>query len=249
MTTRRLAATVQHVLLFAVIAVLPSTAVAEPVRYSVGVKTWAADWGALNTNGEFRSYVGALFGPVAIARYRQVFVGATFFTGQLDFPFTQTVVNPPNITTTNTTIVAQRTDLDLTAGYYFLPTFGVIGGFKSVTFEFTIPPQPGSGQNFTRVEQTSSGPFVGLLGSYALGRTRFALYGNATYSFLQRELGGSGSGTSSFGGPSGEIGLAYRFPSKPVTLAEAYKFQRFESETGDSSDTFQGVIFSIAYTF
>lgn len=142
MTTRRLAATVQHVLLFAVIAVLPSTAVAEPIRYSVGVKTWAADWGALNTNGEFRSYVGALFGPVAIARYRQVFVGATFFTGQLDFPFTQTVVNPPNITTTNTTIVAQRTDLDLTAGYYFLPTFGVIGGFKSVTFEFTFPPSP-----------------------------------------------------------------------------------------------------------
>lgn len=228
---------------------LPATAGAAPIRYSVGVKTWAADWASLNASGEFRSYVGALYGPVAIARYKQMFVGATFFTGQLDFPFTQTVVNPPNITTTNTTITAQRTDLDLTAGYYLLPTFGVIGGFKSVTFEFTIPPQPGSGQNSTRVEQTSSGPFVGLLGSYALGRTRFALYGNATYSFLQRELAGSGSGTSSFGGPSGEIGLAYRFPSWPVTIAEAYKFQRFASEDGDSSDTFQGVIFSIAYSF
>lgn len=236
-------------LLSAVVAMLPATAGAAPIRYSVGVKTWAADWASLNASGEFRSYVGALYGPVAIARYKQMFVGATFFTGQLDFPFTQTVVNPPNITTTNTTITAQRTDLDLTAGYYLLPTFGVIGGFKSVTFEFTIPPQPGSGQNSTRVEQTSSGPFVGLLGSYALGRTRFALYGNATYSFLQRELAGSGSGTSSFGGPSGEIGLAYRFPSWPVTIAEAYKFQRFASEDGDSSDTFQGVIFSIAYSF
>lgn len=243
---RRIVRIGQILLLTAAIATLPAVSTAEPVRYSVGVKTWAADWGSLNTSGEFRSYVGALYGPVAIARYRQMFVGATFFTGQLNFPFTQTVVNPPNITTTNTTIAAQRTDLDLTAGFYFLPTFGVIGGYKSVTFDFTIPPQPGSGQNSTRVEQSSSGPFAGLLGSYALGRTRFALYGNVTYSLLQRD---SGTVSSSFGGPSGEVGLAYRFPSRPVTIAEAYKFQRFTDGSGDSSDTFQGVIFSIAYSF
>ncbi len=248
MGRRRAAAAAWAAALAAAIGAVPASA-ADSIRYSVGVKTWAADWGSLNPTGEFRSYVGAMYGPVAIARYRGLFAGATYFTGQLQFPFTQTVVDPPNITTTNTTISAQRTDQDFTVGYYFLPTFGVIGGYKRVTFEFTIPPQPGSGQTSTRVEQNSSGPFAGLLASYSLGRTRFALYGNVTYSFLQREVGGSGSGSSSFGGPSGEVGLAYRFPSSPVTMAQAYKFQRFTDESGDSSDSFQGVIFSLAYSF
>lgn len=233
-------------MLMGAIAALPAASTAEPIRYSMGVKTWAADWVAVNPNGEFRSYVGGMYGPVAIARYRRVFLGATYFTGSLFFPFTQVVISGTNVTTTNTTITATRTDLDLTAGYYFMPTFGVIGGYKSVTFDFTIPARPGSGGSATQIEQTSSGPFVGVLGSHALGRTRFALYGNATYSFLQRE---SGTTSESFGGPAGEIGLAYRFQSWPLTAAQAYKYQRFADSTGNVTDTFQGVIFSVAYSF
>jgi hypothetical protein len=224
----------------------PSLCRAEPIRYSVGVKSWVADWLTVNTQGEFRSYLGMMYGPVAIARYKKAFLGATYFTGTLSFPYTQVFISLPTVTVDNTPISATRTDLDLTTGYYLAPTFGLIAGYKSVTYDFLIPAQTNTGGAATRMQQTSSGPFVGALGSYALGRTRFALYGNVTYSFLQRD---AGSATSSFGGPAGEIGLAYRLPAWPITFAEAYKYQRFADSSGNNSDTFQGVIFSATYTF
>lgn len=232
--------------LAAICVAAPSLCRAEPIRYSVGVKAWAADWLTVNTQGEFRSYLGMMYGPVAIARYKKAFLGATYFTGTLSFPYTQVFISLPTVTVDNTPISATRTDLDLTAGYYLAPTFGIITGYKQVTYDYLIPAQTNTGGSATRVEQTSTGPFLGALGSYALGRTRFALYGNITYSFLQRD---SGSTTSSFGGPSGEVGVAYRLPTRPITIAEAYKYQRFSDSTGNNSDTFQGVIFSVTYSF
>ncbi|MFZ5876764.1 MAG: hypothetical protein ACOYXU_10175 [Nitrospirota bacterium] len=224
----------------------PSLGRAEPIRYSVGVKAWASDWVAVNPQGEFRSYLGMMYGPVAIARYKRAFVGATYFTGTLSFPYTQVFISLPTVTVDNTPISATRTDLDLTAGYYLTPTFGLVAGYKQVTYDYLIPAPTNTGGSATRIEHTSSGPFLGALGSYALGRTRFALYGNVTYSFLQRD---TGTATSSFGGPSGEVGVAYRFPTRPIMITEAYKYQRFTDSAGDNSDTFQGVIFSVTYSF
>lgn len=231
--------------LAALFVAVPALCRAEPIRYSVGVKSWVADWVTVTNGGEFRSFLGAMYGPVAIARYKKVFVGATYFTGTLLLPYIRVDISTPP-TSDDTPITATRTDFDLTAGYYLAPTFGVIAGYKQITYEYLKPAITTTSGSATRIEQTASGPFFGALGSYALGRTRFALYGNVTYSFLERDFG---STTSSFGGPSGEIGLAYRLPTWPVTIAEAYKYQRFADSTGDNSDTFVGMIFSVTYSF
>lgn len=233
------------ILLIGMIGILTGTAQAESLRYSVGVKTWLADWVAVNPTGNFRSYIGAMYGPVAIIRYQKFFVGATYLTGNLYFPSTQTDVS--GLTRTNDTITAQRTDTDLTAGYYFTPNFGVVGGYKDVDFTFTVPSQPGSGFPPIEIDQTSRGPFAGLLASYALGKSRFVSYGNLTYTWLKRREGSVDLGT--FGGLSGEAGLAYRMPRWPVTFAQGYKYQRFADANGTSSDTFQGLVFSAAYSF
>ncbi|MFZ5863478.1 MAG: hypothetical protein ACOYXR_11640 [Nitrospirota bacterium] len=237
---------IQLLTVVTLVVITSSLSRAEPIRYSVGVKAWAADWVAVNSSGELRSFLGVMYGPVAIARYKKAFVGATYFTGEMLFPYTQIDLTTSPVGVNDAPIVATRTDLDLTTGYYLTPNFGAIAGYKQVTYDYFTPPQTSASGSGTRSNVTSSGPFIGALGSYALGRTRFALYGNATYVFLQRN---TGSATSSFGGPSGEIGVAYRLQTWPVTIAEAYKYQRFADSSSDDSDTFIGMIFSVTYSF
>ena len=212
------------------------TAHAEPVRLSLGVKSWLAEWETTDGGSTFRSRVGAMYGPVAILRYQNFFLGATYLTGNFRFPV-------DSVTDTQT----DRTDTDLTAGYYFNPYFGITGGYKFIDFTFKFPAALG----VSDLKAKASGPFAGFLGAYPLGRSGFLVYGNATYSWLSRTFtqAGVGEATGNFDGLSGELGLAYRMPTAPVTFTEGYKYQKFEDRSAHSSDTFSGIIFSAAYTF
>ena len=145
---------------------LTGTARAESVKFSLGVKSWLAEWETTDRGSSFRSRVGAMYGPVAILRYQNFFVGATYLTGTFQFPVDA-------VTDTET----DRTDTDVITGYYFNPYFGITGGYKFIDFTFKFP----TSQGVADLNAEARGPFAGVLGSYPLGRSAFLFYGNATY--------------------------------------------------------------------
>lgn len=211
------------VLLAALVIALNGTAQAESVKFSLGAKTWLAEWETRTAEGDFRSRAGGMYGPVAILRYRSFFVGATYLTGGFKFP-----VDSNNNTDAN------RVDIDLTTGYYFNPYFGVTGGYKYIDFTFKFPSQ----FNLPDLKVDAEGPFAGVLGSYPLGRSGFLIYGNVTYAWLD-----------AFDGPSGELGIAYRMPTIPVTFTEGFKYQKFKDRATGQSDIFSAIVFGVAYSF
>lgn len=218
--------------LICLVLILTGTAHAESLKLSLGVKSWLAEW-ETTTSADVRSRLGAMYGPVAILRYQNFFLGATYLMGTFQFP-----VDPV------TDVDADRVDTDFTAGYYFNPYFGVTGGYKIINFKFKFPAA-------ADLEADAHGPFAGILGSYPLGRSGFLFYGNLTYSWLSRTFKevGVGESTGDFTGPSGELGIAYRMPTPPITFTEGFKYQKFNDRASHSSDIFTGLIFSAAYSF
>ncbi len=233
------------------LVLMGATVQAEPLRLSVSVKPWLAEWKTSSSDGTFQSRLGAMVGPAGILRYGRFFAGATYLRGSFPVPLSS-ATNASSVDADTT-----RIDTDFTAGYYLTPYLGLIGGYKYVDFTLTVPTRPGlSGAVYSGsvYHMRITGPFGGVLGSYPLGRTGFALYGTFTYSVLTRtsrfQQGATTvEGTAPSRGPSAEIGLAYRVPRKPITFTEGYKFQRFEDTNAQASDTFQGLLLSATYTF
>lgn len=105
----------------------------------------------------------------------------------------------------------RRDELDVNAGYYFLPQLAVSVGYKRSTID-KLSPYVGGGA-------TNEVVLLGLSGSVPLeGTERLSLYGNAAF--------GIGRGRTDFKTPLteddarlvyriGEIGLAYRLFSRP----------------------------------
>ena len=230
----------QSVLVTVCIALVGATVQAEPLKLSVGVKPWLAEWRTSSPDGTFRSRVGAIYGPVVILRYGGFFAGATYLRGTFLVPLSSLTVGSTQDADTT------RIDTDLTAGYYFNRYFGLIGGYKYIDFTISFP----AGSPAQDQTQKMEGPFGGILTSYPLGRSGFAAYGTFTYSALtRRSRVGTIESQGDFQGPSVEVGLAYRVPKSALTFAEGYKFQRFVDRTAQTSDTFQGLLFNMAYTF
>ena len=94
--------------LICLVLILTGTAQAESLKFSLGVKSWLAEWETIDKGETFRSRVGAMYGPVAILRYQNFFLGATYLMGTFKFPDTPASNSE-----------AHRIDTDLTAGYYF----------------------------------------------------------------------------------------------------------------------------------
>jgi hypothetical protein len=244
----------------AVLAASPPTLSLKPPKppasrntwsLSVGVKPWLAEWRTASPDGSFRSRLGAMYGPAAILRYGRAFTGVTYLRGAFPVPLSS-ATNASSVDAETT-----RIDTDFTAGYYVTPYLGFIAGYKYVDFTVTVPTRPGLlGATYAGsiYETRITGPFGGVLASYSLGRTGFALYGAFTYSVLTRtsrfrQNTTDVEGTAPFWGPSAEIGLAYRVPRKSITFTQGYKFQRFEDTDAQTSDTFQGFLLSTTYTF
>jgi len=231
---------VRSLLITAGILLVSATAYAEPLRISVGVKPWLAEWKTSSPDGTFRSRVGALYGPVVILRYGGFFAGATYLRGAFPVPLSSATVGSTQDADTT------RIDTDFTAGYYLSPYFGLIGGYKYIDFTISFPPGSPALDQTQKIE----GPFGGILTSYPLRRSGFAAYGTFTYSALtRRSKVGTIQGEGEFQGPSAEVGLAYRAPKSALTFAEGYKFQRFNDRAAKTSDTFHGLLINMAYSF
>lgn len=231
-----------------IVLMLSNSVEAKPLRLSLGVKTWFADWLRTTSGNRNLSYAGAVYGPVAHVSYNRMFVGATYLLGFFKNPLVQRddVSNQAVLDEVDTI----RTDVEFTAGYYVTRYLGLLGGYKYLDYTATLPPGRGTDTSTPpKVKSEAKGPFVGFLGSYPLGKSRFALFGTFTYAWLARDFTQDRTVSGNFNGPSVELGLAYRMPKYPVNFTGGYKYQRYEDTDLNTSDTFQGLNFSGTYTF
>ena len=229
------------ILLLGIITGYSSIVFAEDVNVTVGFKTWIATWESKFTEGSIESDYGLMFGPNINVRSGNFFGGLSYLLGSFSFP-TETFYDS-SVGYYDVEYEADRTDMDLSAGYYFHPNVAVFLGYKVVNMDFTFT----SADLDVTVDDSLelSGPAFGVSGYYPIGQSRWALFGSLSYLVLDGEWD---DGTSEEGtGPSIEFGGAYTVEDKPLSVSVGFKSQSFESDDGE--DIFSGLTVGVNYSF
>lgn len=229
------------ILLFGIITGYSNIVFAEDVNVTVGLKTWIATWEAKFTGGSIESDYGLMYGPNINVRSGNFFGGLNYLVGSFSFP-TETFYDS-SVGDFDVEYEADRTDLDLSAGYYVHPNIAVLLGYKMVNMDFTYS---SSDLGVTVDESLElSGPAFGISGHYPIGQSRWVLFGSLSYLVLDGEWE---DGTSEEGtGPSIEFGGAYMVEDKPLSVSVGFKHQSFDSDDGE--DIFSGLTAGVNYSF
>jgi len=152
---------------------------------------------------------------------------------------------------------AERSEWDVSLGYYVNPYLGVTVGYKQINrnydYQVNYPAVEtidssgktnqiiGSRTEHLYSESQGSGTTLGITGNVPVALNKnLSIYGHFTYGWLNtevkntREVGGKSydEGSISYDNPyySGEVGFAYLLRFKDVTLSTylGYRFQRYE---------------------
>ena len=194
----------------------------QDVTFSVGLKTWYNDWEYELPGNTYDSDPVLMIGPSVSIKYDKFFGGVSLLSSIGKYEWSGGVE-------------ADRTDIDLIAGYMFHPRLGAFVGYKRIIAGF-----PGS-------DTYIYGPGVGLTGNYPV-RDNIVLYGSFSYMFLDYEIDPGGTFDSS--GASIEGGAAYII-SPNWNASIGYKYQKFTGDfpAGDLDDTFSGLTLGAQYRF
>lgn len=247
--------------------------------FALGVKTWASEWSLpvelpttvefVNSNSnfnfniknynivQFESDTEMAFIPTFMVRYRNFFVGGSYFpeteydfSGQSwGFTILDSSTTSPFGVGVNTTIKpsGERKEWDLSCGYFFNQNFAVSLGYKkldrsyvdTVTINLSSLGLPNYEDDLT-ISQSINAPIVGLAASVPIGK-KFSFSGNLAYGWLNGDADGNYY--------LAELGLNYIIPIKKVvsgiTINAGYRFQRLEIDSfvGDQNDSTSGFIF------
>lgn len=236
------------IITLALVFAFSNMAMAEGPQVTVGLKTWLATWDTkLDTgsgNKDFSSDYGLMLGPSLNVRYDKFFAGASYLFGTFSFPAV-------SVLGTDINMDADRTDLDLSAGYYFHPNVAAFLGYKIMDFDYTMDFTPCvAGVCDDSFSETRNGPVLGVTGHYSINGTRWVLFGNLSYVFLNSEAKFSDGTkeTDDVTGPAIEFGGAYAAELIPLSVSIGYKYQDYEFDKSGVPDTFSGLTFGVNYT-
>jgi opacity protein-like surface antigen len=229
-----------------------SFAASEDFSFGVGLKGWNNTFKLKFTDQTTgASFAGdsnssaLMLGPTAKLSYKQLIMGATYLATVSDYENKDA-----------TGIVSDkmsRNDIDIIAGYMFIPQFGVVGGYKAITmekkFEDGVTPDR---------KYSLDGWALGLTSSVPLPfeAVRMAIYGNAAYLLMKQTID-FGDNTpdrkDDFTGYSAELGLACNIVAG-LSAQVGYKWQQLESKKNDDysnkiTENFKGVSFGADYRF
>ncbi len=207
---------------------------ANDVTVTLGVKAWdnkwtswdafpALDLGNSSLPGSTENYTSgsklALI-PTASVRFGNWLVSGSQFVNK-SYRFTGQDGN---------SFGAKRSETDIHAGYYVLPTLAITLGYKDVKQDFG-----------TNADFKYSGPIIGASASAPLTQG-FSLYGNFGYGRMDAKLpsgaaDASGSNNLKANYLLGEVGIAYSFDvrsalpaAKAVTLTLGYRSQVLDTK-------------------
>ena len=231
------------IIMLAIVFAFSGKAMAEQPQITVGLKTWFATWETKLGSDKFESDYGVMYGPSVNVRYDKIFAGASYTLGSFSFPTVTTSVADVNLD-------ADRSDLDLSAGYYFHPNVAGFIGYKVSDFDYNMTLDTIFGSSEATASETRNGPVLGVNGHYPIDGTRWVLFGNMSYVMLDAEYKDStGKTTGDVTGPAIEFGGAYAAEMMPLSVSVGFKYQNYEYDnSGGATDTFSGLTFGVNYT-
>lgn len=223
----------------AIVFAFSNMAMAEGPQVTVGLKTWLATWEVDFGGDPMESDYGAMLGPSVNVRYDRFFVGASYFLGTFSFPTATGIL-------VDTDLDADRTDLDISAGYYFHPNIAAFLGYKVSDFDYKFVYSDGTSLKTT---EERSGPVIGVTGHYLINGTRWALFGNLSYVSLDDNYKSGGVTTNyAVTGPAIEFGGAYSMEQIPLSVSVGLKYQDYKYDKDNLEDIFSGLTFGVNYT-
>ncbi len=234
----------KNLILVIVWAIILSFGVAfgQDLSYSVGVKAWFNSWELEYGGGSETTDPALMIGPSVSINYDRFFGGASllFTPGEYEWSF------PGGYSEK-----ADRTDLDLIAGYMFHPRVGGFVGYKYLSADMSWEDPVDSGDYGTII---LSGPSLGVTGNFPVSNN-IVLFGSLSYLFLDFEWEvppafGGVTYTSDAVGTSVELGAAYIISSS-WNASIGIKSQSFIGEIGvdDLTLGFTGLTFGANYRF
>ncbi len=219
------------------VAIMLSFGVAhgQDTSFSVGVKAWVNSWEMeIGTLFNETTDPALMIGPSVSINYDRFFGGATllFTPGEYEWDFGGGEYER-----------AKRTDLDLIAGYMFIPRLGVFVGYKHLSADMEYEEL---GIKYDDGTITLSGPGFGLTGNYPVSNN-IVLYGSLSFMALEFEWY---SETTDASGASVEFGAAYII-SPNWNASVGFKHQAFVGDLlgQDLTNSFTGLTFGANYRF
>lgn len=204
----------------------------SPFRFSLGLNHWFSQWETDHFDG---SGLGA-YGPKLSVGYKNFGLGLVYLTGNFDLDITG-VKNAE----------ADRSDLDIVFQYNFNAYFGASLGFKYFSYDLS--------STSIKVTETLTGVGLGVGGYYPLAESGFYLYGTTSYlpalsiDYENKidDESDSGDGWAS----NTELGFGYAFAQLPLSIDLGYRYQKISKEGlgRNTSDTFQGPVIDVSYSF
>lgn len=234
----------KKLILIIVLAILLSFGVAsgQDEAYSVGVKAWFNSW-ELEYGGSSETTDPTLMvGPIISIKHDRLFGGATLLFTPDEYEWSY----PGGYS-----VQADRTDLDLIAGYMFHPRVGCFVGYRYLSSDLSWEDPIDSGDYGTII---LSGPFLGVTANIPV-IYNIVIFGSFSYMFLDFEwempsaFGGS-TYSSDAAGVSIELGAAYIISSN-WNVSIGYKSQSFKGDidVDDLTLGFTGLTFGANYRF
>lgn len=198
---------------------------------------------------------GLMYGPAISIRTGDLFVGLSYLTGG---GFTDEYTESGYTSYWGDYDYEwgeefDRTDMDLSIGYYVTPNLGVFLGYKTLTIgvteTYTLTTEySDSATGEDSWENEFSGFALGVTGHTRIGESRMILFGTLSYVSLASEFAGEAG--EDFMGPAIEVGLAYALETMPLSFTVGYKYQSYEEDVEDGGkDVFAGLTLGLNYSF
>ena len=227
-----------------------------PTSVTIGLKTWYATWEYQSPGGDTMDFgSGLMYGPAISIRTGDLFVGLSYLTGG---GFTDEYTESGYTSywgdwDEEWDYEYDRTDIDLSIGYYLSPNLGMFLGYKTLTigctYTYAFDPELGSSSTYEDSwENEFSGFALGVTGHTRIGESRMILFGTLSYVSLASEFDGEAG--EDFMGPAIEVGLAYALETMPLSFTVGYKYQSYEEDVEDGGkDVFAGLTLGLNYSF
>ena len=224
---------------------------AQETSVTLGLKAWYAKYELeiddADDSVEFDR--GLMYGPALNIRPGNFFFGVSYLMGG-DFTYTEDLNS-----TTELEIDLDRTDLDLSVGYYLHPNVAVFLGYKKSEMDFEATETSVGSSSTEEQEWEYKGPAIGVTGNFPIGEGGAFLFGTLSYVKLDTDYkfeSGDASGEE-VEGPSIEFGVGFSSETMPVSLTVGYKYQKYEADENDEvlgfEETFSGLTLGVYFTF
>ncbi len=238
---------------------------ARNFHFTIGYKLWSANWttwDADNNGNQFSLTDGSLANVpnVSMRWHNWLASGSYVSTGSYNFSrFTDVFCLSGRCYTETRDYHAKRTEWDANVGY-FLPTsegtaLALTAGYKNVSQKFSVDYVYPSGFPYYNFNSSFNfdvaGPTLGVLGSASVGHG-FSIYGNGVGGWMQVKHDPFNNFKRGLY-EAGELGLAWRPQTVPLSITFGYKYQVLETSFSRSrnkgEDITRGYILGINYTF